>query len=902
MSLAQSTYRKRHGGAGTPAQSAATAVPEVPSTAAVLAAVAALATGWLASGAMGPMALALRNGLGWLGLAIMVAAGWPAGRPLWPLTRPLAASLVGVLAALVLITARCHATAVLGAAVGAAVVASWRQGADRQAILLPAWALGVLGLYRLLFLSVPAVWQSAEQLAWGLGRLAGALAGRPLAMGPTYAGLDLGLAMFCVYLGWVREGGQRWWQRAVAGLVGMAAVHLGYLVLLAWSADLRAALPVPPLPAAQSRYIPPPWHWSDLLRAAMPWNVLLLAAAGHLAMVAIWFRWSVWHPRASGVSAGGLPTWALWFRAGFMGHASPALAALVLAVLCAYIAPPGTLAGKSVVALDLPSVDWSRPEHGRFGRAAGEGFGTLPRLIESLGASFRRSGDLAEADLATADILVVLPPAGPLPVQQIEQVWQYVRSGGALWIVAEPSVHEGDLSSLFADLLAPASIRVRFDVATAVCAQWEDSLDAAPHPALAGLLSGRNRLGLGQAASLEIGWPARPLLVGRFGWSDPGVDALLTGRHRLEPGERLGDLLLAAEQPVGRGTVVVLVDSRPLTNEGIPYSYELIARMMAYLANRPATPQVLWRGVLGILCACVVAGMLAWRLDPWRLGLAAGVLAMAIAGLQSWGARVSRPLPGAQAAGPRIAVVDGAHLELFSDHPWNAQGVTGLNLNLLRNGWLPVVTSQWDPRLLDRASVLVLVAPRRSFSSSERAEIQAFLERGGTVWAFAGADQCEALRPLLEPLGIVVPAAYRRPGRPIREPAPMGRYPPLKSQEYYEVLRFVDRRGQESAVAFFARWPFECPTEYIEVQDYEGRPAVAMVPVGQGRLVFIADGGLPLNGALEDAEGFMVGGARENAGFLRWLLQRSTASDATTPAPPASGAEPQTPPAQGGQP
>lgn len=898
MSFSQSTYRKRPGGAAAPAESAALAVPEGPTPAAVLVAGAALTTGWLAVGAMGPMALPLRHGLGWLGLAILAAAGWPAGRPLWPLSRPVATSLAGLLAAVVLIIARESATSVLGAAVAATAVASWRHKADRQIILLAAWALAALGIYRFLLVSVPAVWLGAEQLARGLAQLAGALAGRPLAAGPTYAGLDLLLAMFCVYLGWVGQGDRRWWRRGAVGLVCVAGVHLGYLVLLACSAELQAALPVPQLPPVQSRYIPPPWHWSDFLRAVIPWNFPLLAVAGHLAVLAIWFRWSPWQRMPPSTSALRLARFVSWLQASRAGQASPAVLALALGLLGAYISAPGSLAGKSVLALDVPGVDWSRPEHGRFGHVAGVGFGTLPRLIESLGARFRRSSDLAEADLAAADILVVLPPAGPLPMPQIERVWQFVRSGGALWVVAEPSVHEGELSSLFADLLAPASIRVRFDVATAACAHWEDSLEAAPHPAIAGLLGGRNPLGLGQGASLEIGWPARPLLVGRFGWSDPGVDALLTRRHRLEPGERLGELLLAAEQPVGRGTVVVLADSRPLSNEGIPYSYEFVGRMLAYLANRPGTPQAPWRGVLGILCGGVLAGVLALRPDPWRLGVAAGVLAATIEGFQTWGASAFRLLPGTQPGGPPIALVDGAHLEPFSDHPWNAQALTGLHLNLLRNGWLPVVASQWEPTLMDRAGLLVLVAPQRSFSSSERAEIWAFLERGGTVWAFAGADQAEALRPLLEPLGIVVPEAYRRPGRPIREPAPMGRYPPLKSEQYYEVLRFVDRRGQESAVVFFARWPFECPAESIEVQDYEGRPAVAMVPVGQGTLVFIADGGLPLNSALEDAEGAMLGGARENAGFVQWLLKRSTARHATPTAPPA----PQAPAAQGGQP
>jgi len=903
MSCSESTYRKPPGLASA-SKPEAVRRPEAPSLGVVLAALSALGTAWLASGAMGPMALALRNGLAWLGLAIMVGAASPSSRPVWPLSRAVLAAVVGLAAAAGLVTARSTSASVLGVALAAAIVSSWRQGIDRRAMLLAAWSITVLGVYRLVLLSIPGVWLASEHIGAWLGHGAGRLARRPLAVGATYAGVELLLLMVCVYLSWVVEGGRPWWRRALAALVALAGVHTAYLVLVARSAELLSALPVVQPPAGQTRYMPPPWHWSDVLRAAIPWNLPLLAAAGHLAVLGSAFRWTAWRVSAqAGSSPEQAPQWLWRLQAGRLGQAGPAVAALALGMLAWYVPPPGTLAGKSVLALDLPSTNWSPPEAGRFGRTAGEGFGTLPRLVESLGASFRRSSDLTEADLAWADVLVLLPPAEPLPPQLIDRVWQYVRSGGGLLVVAEPSVHEGNLSSLFADLLEPASIRVRFDTATAVAALWEDSLDPAPHPAIVGLEAGRNRLGLGQAASLDIGRPARPLLVGRYGWSDPGVDALLTGRQRLEPGERLGDLVLAAEERMGRGTVIVLADSRPLTNEGIPYSYEFTARLLAYLAHRPMTPQAPWRSALGLGGALVLVGMLAVYLQPWPVAVAAAVLAVAQGGLQVWGAAASEVLARVpRGVGPPIAIVDGSHLEPFSDHPWNGQAITGLNLNLLRSGWLPLVASDWDAHLIQRADALVLVAPRRPFSPRERAHVQAFLERGGAVLAFAGADQAEALRPLLEPWDIVVPPAYRRPDRPIREPAPMGRYPPLKSQEYYEVLRFVDRKGEESAVAFYARWPFECPPEYIEVQDYEGRPAVAVVPVGQGSLVFVADSGLPLNNALEDSEGAMVGGARENSGFIRWLLKRSTSKAAEAPGPSPADSSPRAFSSSGGRP
>jgi len=49
--------------------------------------------------------------------------------------------------------------------------------------------------------------------------------------------------------------------------------------------------------------------------------------------------------------------------------------------------------------------------------------------------------DLSADDLAAADVLVLIHPVKPWPEEQIDRVWQYVRSGGALLVVGEPRVN-----------------------------------------------------------------------------------------------------------------------------------------------------------------------------------------------------------------------------------------------------------------------------------------------------------------------------------------------------------------------------------------------------------------------------------------------------------------------------
>ena len=108
-------------------------------------------------------------------------------------------------------------------------------------------------------------------------------------------------------------------------------------------------------------------------------------------------------------------------------------------------------------------------------------------------------------------------------------MWDYVRGGGSLLVVAEPRVPEDGQASSINELLDETAMEVRFDTAIPVAPHWQHGLEAAVHPAGAGIDRQTNGFGLEESSSVRLGWPARPVLVGRWGWSDPGSDAVLTG-------------------------------------------------------------------------------------------------------------------------------------------------------------------------------------------------------------------------------------------------------------------------------------------------------------------------------------------------------------------------------------
>src|SRR5260370_16509 len=79
----------------------------------------------------------------------------------------------------------------------------------------------------------------------------------------------------------------------------------------------------------------------------------------------------------------------------------------------------------------------------------------------------------------------------------------------------------------------------------------------------------RTPLGVGVGDRVRPQWPARPLLTRRGGWNAPGDEgrsAAMMGNHHSDAGERLGDIVLISEQPIGKGKVVVFGDTSGFTN------------------------------------------------------------------------------------------------------------------------------------------------------------------------------------------------------------------------------------------------------------------------------------------------------------------------------------------------
>jgi len=876
-----------------------------PSPRAIVAAVAGLLAAWIGAGSMGLLAHPLRHALTWLAAAVLLVAGWPQGRRAWKEWGILAAA---ILAGLILTVPATGVYSVLGLAVVLAVLARTHTGLDHRALLIAAFAVAGFGVFRLSCTTIPTVWLVADWLGQMLGTAAAAISGKPLWVGATFGGVDFLVLMTALYGAWLVRTTPPRWPRAIYALAAILAAHLAYLTVLAYAGDLADALPVRgPTPEPQN-YVPPPWFLSDAVRTLLPWNVPALAGLIHAAVAACMFRWAKQLPVAScqlSVASRQLPgtrrtdNWKLTTV-----HSLYFSLALLIPAVTALAPVRYDLSGRKIVVYDrgsrAPSEGWSwdKPVHGRYGEASAGQYGMLPTLVGCLGSELTRSPDLSEADLAGADLLIVIHPVGPWPEDRLQRVWQFVRNGGSLLVIAEPWAWERGQTSSFDELLGPTSMRVRFDTAIAPTGLWQHALHLLAHPTTAGIGDQRGRFGLAQGCSIQTRWPARPLVIGRWGWSDPGSDAVLTGQYRFDPGERLGDLVLAAEERVGDGTVLVVGDATAFRNEGLSNGYEFVGRLLGYLAGHRAGPQAGWRQALGLAGCLVLLGLVAWSLNPVPLAWTSLVLAFSLGFSTVVTTQESKVLPdgrppeGRPASPNCLACIDASHLESYRGDPWiesglagvkpenvseddprwkrlgRDSGIGGLELNLMRNGYLPIRIAELTDEQLQRAGMLVSIAPARPYSAGEQKAIKDFLSRGGIWVCMVGADRAGPLNQALEEYDLRVPPSPL----PVAE---KGYDPTPSPHEHRRRVYFNLPEGPACAVLFSA-WPVECSAEGSEVllRNEANQPVAVSVPVGEGTIVLIGDSDFAINRNLENDAGLLIEPVRENTAFWRWLIAR----------------------------
>ncbi|NLS97740.1 MAG: hypothetical protein GXX96_36835 [Planctomycetaceae bacterium] len=850
---------------------------DVVSRSALIAVLAFLAAAWIFSGGCGMLARPLAGGLVWCCLAVIVAALHPKREAGF---RPWAVFGAGLAVAVLATASMNEVVRLAGLAIFAAVLSTLdRNHLDQRILRVAARALAVFVLYRFALTSIPLVWHVSEAIGSALGQVASVFWGHPVSVGATFAGLDHLVLMTALVAGWALELER---PRVRAVLLTGSAIAIGqavYLLFLSLAVDLASVLPpAPPAPPPEP-YVPPDWAWGDAARTLLPWNLPVLAVVWHLGVASAMLglaKYRAETPAAEGKQDAGTFDWRPW---------APVAVAAMLPLVCVLSLGKSDLSDKTVLAYDRGYLDWDVPVHDRYGADSSGRFGMLPVFVESLGGRFQRSSDLSQEDLSGADVLILIHPNQAWPDEVLLRVQEYVRRGGSLLVAAGPRLQDSNSASSYNEVLEPLGMPVRFDTAVSQNEAWRHGMLRAAHPAAIGLGDERDRFGMTAAASVQLPWRASPILVGRWGWSDPGSDFFLTGRARWEPRERLGDLVLAAERRVGSGRVIVLGDNGCLTNQGNVRAYRFTGRLLAYLARHGGSPQAWWRQLIAIVLAGAMVVLLA-RVERGEV-LAALVVALLLATWLSteWSCRSWEVLPDGRGRTPNnLAYLDASHLEAYAETPWNANGIDGLALTLMRNGFLVLAADDLSSEQLSRASVVVSIAPVRQFTLLERRRIKRFVEDGGALIAMAGAPEGRKTNQVMNQFGLGVPLVYHRPGSGRGDAVPLGCvYRP-----------YPDDQSSLAPVLFHSAWPLsgverEYRPQSVVSAEVPGRvvpaPVVARSDAGKGVAVLIGDTGFAMNKTLENQDGGSLADDHLNAQFWRWLIGQLPGREPWQPPP-----------------
>jgi hypothetical protein len=721
------------------------------------------------------------------------------------------------------------------------------------------WAVVVFFLYRAAMQCVPSIWLLTDRVGGGLGHLAGWLTGKPLWIGATFAGLDFIVLTTAFACFWLSSSSKPRGRRVLLFFLALIGLHLCYLFLLSYATQLRDLLPNPATLHQHGHGQPAPSSfWPALMYKTIPWNLPLVGGLLHLLPIAGLLRWTTWDVTINDQKSNSMS-----IVSGFL----LCIGAGSLILLTGGHKSDLSLQGKQIRFYDRTYVNWVKPAHGRYGNLSGGMCGILPTYLESMGAEVAVSSDVNDHDLEAIDLLIVYCPSQAWQQKQLQAIEAYVQQGGSLLLISEHTIRDHDQTNWSNDLLQGTSMEIPFDSAMFAVGGWAYGYDALLHPSTQQHTLNPNPYGVSIGASVHVGWPASPILAGRWGWADYGDEGNSGGKlgnWLYDSGEKLGDLVHLAEQRVGKGRIMAFGDTTPLMNTTVLQTHPFTMRVLADLCAGGSSNNAGWRQILAVLLIGALLALLYRSRESWVIGLVVLGVAGTLWGQTKFFRQQDALMPtGDLASDLPIAYIDTAHLPSFTEYLWRQDDLGAFVLTLMRNGCLPYELSTWSPERLAQAGLLISVAPARAYTAQEIDDIHAFVSSGGVLIVTVGYEEAGPSRTLLSSFGFSVGID---PSNPDRKPLPMGRFkaPYLKS-------------GNNLAhVRFHAAWPVWAtdPNAQVVANGRGNLPVIQQVPVGKGRVVVVGDTGFIMNKNLEREDGQPIEGHYENADFWRWYMTR----------------------------
>lgn len=520
-----------------------------------------------------------------------------------------------------------------------------------------------------------------------------------------------------------------------------------------------------------------------------------------------------------------------------------ALVLLLLAVALLAVQPPGARKAKDIVFYGKGSFDWRLPDFSRFGLKDIGMFGLLPKYLAGRGYLTRIESKLTKDTLDNAGTLVLINLNEKLNTTTKNTVWKFIHNGGSLLVLGDHTGREV-IREPYNDLLRRVGIAFNFDSAIPIADRWQGGFQLRPHPLFDGIAEDELQINIG--ASLSTSSPSRPLIIGRYGFSDKGnilaVKNGYLGDMKYSRDERLGDLVLAAEANYGSGKVLAFGDTTSFQNGVLMRSYRFVDNTFTWLSTNGRNRLYPYNiPVALVLLAASLVLLLSGGRSTLSLTVFTAILALGLlvsSGISGLGISDHGRLKGTP------AIIDISHLERCSLNPFSIDSIDGLGVNLIRNAYVPLLMKEFSGARVMGAKLLVIVAPAKEFSPSEIRVIRKFVEGGGLLILTTGSEEFAGSRSLSAEFGLGV------------GDTPLGRVIP----------------GDSAGISLWKAWPVISEGQsHLEVLARAwDDPVIVFRRLGRGGVIVAGDSYFLLNRNLEQINSYNEG----NINFLKECLGR----------------------------
>lgn len=470
-------------------------------------------------------------------------------------------------------------------------------------------------------------------------------------------------------------------------------------------------------------------------------------------------------------------------------------------------------------------------------------FGMLPRYARAKGYNTAIVDSINENDLKHAKVLVIMNLTNEFDSKSTKLIWDFIRKGGSLLIMGD---HTGDAQIRIPSnkLLKPFHISYNFDSAIPMTDMWTNGLETLPHPILKGINNNEIQINIG--ASLDVKSPARPVIIGRKGFSDKGdlsnkKNGYL-GDMFFTSSERIGDLTLVADARYGKGKVLVFGDTTAFQNTAISVSNRFMDNIFHWLCSDG-------------------------RIDLYPLNMAASLIALGLAfilfiALFRENLLIITIYTLILAIVPFIcsistqtgydsnnvllhedaALIDLSHLERVSQDK-TSSSIDGITANLIRNNYMPFVMERFNASELYKSKLLIIAAPSKPFTKGEAAQIKEFVENGGCLIVTTGWEESAGSMEILKEFGFGL------------EDIPLGNITPEQNPQ---------------GVSFWEAWPVSFKKDartrvLVKAWNY---PLIVRKDYGRGGVLVIGDSSFLQSKNLEYVDSYN----ERNINFLRSTL------------------------------